>query len=957
MKNELKIKLGVILVLIGLSIYALWPSIERYYVLGREKYEALQQSDPARYQELNEKSLHLGLDLQGGMYLLLGVRTEEVLDRELESRVNDVKDWLGKDQLPFLDVKKVNATLEVGFSKYEELSRARDKLQSILGKSFKFATRSDAARQILVVQADASYVTRIEEDAFNQVMETLRNRIDQLGVAEPQIQRQGLTGSRILIQLPGLKDPDQAKRVIGKVAELQFRIVLASNATKEPLMTKYPGGCPDKDPADQKEIYTCPDNTIIVPGELPGGFGESRPGYYHLEANVPASGRDLESASQGVDQYGKPAVHFTVKSASSEAFGRLTRDNLGKQMAIVLDSNVKSAPTLQGRITRNGEITGSFTSEEAYELALTLRSGALPASVEYLEQRSVGASLGDDSIRQGKNSFIVATLLVIVFMFFYYRTAGVNAVISLAVSMLMIMAGLALFGATLTMPGIAGLVLTVGMGVDANVLIFERMRDELKLGRTFRAAVGAGFEKAFSAIADSNATTVIAAALLFQFGTGSVRGFAVTLTLGVIATMFGALWISRVLFELKLNHWKNFKLRFANMLHWIGLPDENDIDFFRFRHKAIGLSVALTILGVLAMGYNSMRTGNMLNWGIDFSGGALLEVGFDKPVNVGEIRSTLEAAGFQPTIQEFGDERTMLVRTLTAQETIAANKAQYTQRIQQEVKLAFQLDPEATHAEILLAPGEGVKVEDLKAAVDALKLGDNTRVSVDSGKLRIRISEVTDRMLQALKAHFEPGNPVTERRTETVGPQVGSELKTSAIWALTIALIAQLIYITFRFELRYAVGAILALFHDAWMGITVLAVFYLEIDMSVIAALLTIIGYSINDTIVVFDRVRENTPKYRKEGFIRLINVSTNEMLSRTILTSSTVLMCSITLWLLGGEVLKSFAVCLTVGVLTGTYSSIYVAAPLAYYWEQWQSKRAKRPPAPAAKAKQAARR
>ncbi|MBI2572178.1 MAG: protein translocase subunit SecD [Candidatus Schekmanbacteria bacterium] len=943
MKKELKIKIGFLLFLVALCLYTLWPTAERYS-MSRAAYEALRTSDPERYQRLTQNALHLGLDLQGGMHLLLGVRTEEVLDKELEGLVNDVKQWLSEAAMPHASVRKVETRLEIALRTEEELAAAEDTLADRLGPSFSLARRDaaegDGGVQMLTATAAQAYVAKLQEDALEQVIETLRNRVDELGVAEPQIQRQGQRSHTILVQLPGLKDPDQAKRVIGKVAELQFRIVLASHESPEALMAQYPHGCPDRDPHDQKELYACPDDTIVLPGELASRGTEVRAGYYHLQDNVPASGRDLQSARVGADQYGMPTVEFTIKGASSQAFGRLTQQHLGKQMAIILDGHVKSAPVLQGVITRNGEITGHFTQREAYELALTLRSGALPASVEYLEERTVGASVGDDAIRQGRNSFVVGTMLVVLFMLFYYRRAGLNAIGSLAIAMLMVLAGLAGFGATLTLPGLAGLVLTVGMGVDANVLIFERMRDEKKLGRSVRVAVAAGYKKALSAIADSNITTLLGALLLFQLGTGPVRGFAVTLILGVLGSMFAALYVSRTFFEVRQALGWKIALRWGDMLSWIGVGPDPHIDFFRFRKPALGISAALTLVGVMALGYNDYRSGSILNWGIDFSGGALLQVQFAHPVDISEVRSILSRAGFDPSIQQFGDGNEVLIRTLSTEDSVSAAREQVARRLTDGIDLPFRFDPEAPYAEVVLLPGDQVSVDQLATAVGALGLGADVAVESDGGRVRLRLSEVTARILKALKAHFEPANPVAERRTELVGPQVGKDLKVTALLALSLGLLAQLVYIAFRFELRYALGAILALFHDAWMAITVLAIGYYEINMPTIAAMLTVIGYSVNDTIVVFDRVRENTERFATGGFVPLINASTNEMLSRTILTAGTTLMSSVALWVLGGEVMRSFAVALTVGVVTGTYSSIYIAGALAYYWGEWQAKR-----------------
>ncbi len=882
--------------------------------------------------------MRLGLDLQGGMYLLLKVRTDEVLDKELEGLVNDIKARLSSDNVPYQSVRKVENTIQIKFLRSEERTNANTPLSAYLGRSFTISSFSRDRAYYLTVRAEPSYVSKIEEDAFSQVMETLRNRIDQLGVAEPNIQRQGLTGHRILIQLPGLKDPDQAKRVIGKVAELEFRIVIEEAPTKETLMAKFPAGCPDSDPADQKEKYVCPDGSVILPGALPALGDRSSPGYYRLEGNVPASGRDLESAHVGADQYGKPDIEFTIKPASSTAFGRLTKENLGKQMAIILDGRVKSAPTLQGRITRNGQITGYFTQQEAYELALTLRSGALPASVEYLEERSVGATLGDDSIRQGRNALLFGFFLVLIFIVIYYRASGINALIGLFFTMLILMAVLALFGAALTLPGIAGLVLTVGMAVDANVLIFERIREEMANTKSVRVAIRYGFDKATSAIADANVTTLIAAFVLMQFGSGPVRGFAITLTIGVLASMFSALVISKLIYRVVLTYWPKFQIRFR------ALVGQTSYNFLSFRRQALGASLVFIVLGLVSMGFNRVTEGNILNWGIDFSGGALLQVQFAKPVAIDEIRKVLRKTGFTPSIQTFGEENEILIRTQASEASVAKTKMELEAKIKEGLNLPFEFDDRASHAEILLLPEENTKVEDLENALAAVGLGENAKISIQEEKVQIRISEITARILRILKQHYESEegdrNEVTERRAELVGPQVGDELKEAATLAVIAALIGILLYVSVRFEFCYALGAVVALFHDVLITLAVFSWLGLEVDLPTIAAILTVVGYSLNDTIVVFDRVRENERRFRKKGVIELLNASINETLSRTVLTSLTTLFVVLMLLMFGGEVIKDFAVALTIGVVAGTYSSIFIASPVVYYWGEWQKGR-----------------
>jgi preprotein translocase subunit SecD len=378
----------------------------------------------------------------------------------------------------------------------------------------------------------------IRESAVRQARQTIDNRINELGVNEMVIQRQGLTGTRILVQLPGVEDPERVKDMLRTTAVLQWRLVQAGPAdTREALVDSLGGQLPP--------------NTEILPSVPQDISGVEYPGAYYVVDLIPiVEGRELKNARLSQDQMGLPAVGFSLDANATAKFANFTGQNIGRQLAVVLDGRIQTAPTIESRISGDGIIQGSYTMEEAEDLALVLRAGALPASIQYLEDRSVGPSLGRESIRQGLMAASVGLALVVVFMLVYYRGAGVNAVLALALNLLIVLGVMAAIGATLTLPGIAGLILLIGMSVDANVLIFERIREELDLGKTVRSAIDAGFSKAFSAILDANLTTLIAAVFLFQFGTGPVKGFAVTLWIGILASMFTALFVSRVLFAL-----------------------------------------------------------------------------------------------------------------------------------------------------------------------------------------------------------------------------------------------------------------------------------------------------------------------------------------------------------------------------------------------------------------------
>ena len=477
------------------------------------------------------KKINLGLDLQGGMHLALEVETSKAVEGQIERILEEIRDQLRKEQihkviLDRLEGNRISAKIED--------PEALDKFNAIIKKDFDFLKRSqrtEAGVSTITLEMPASEAKETEKLAVDQALETIRNRIDQFGVAEPDIRRQG--ENRILIQLPGIKDTERAKELIGRTALLEFKLVDDTDDVNAALKGNVPPGTEilyqvRQDPESGK--------TIKVP--------------FLLRKRTLLTGAYLTNARVEFDQFNVPYVSIKFDKKGARIFERITGDNVKKRLAIVLDNTVASAPVIQERIAGGqARITGNFTLDEAKDLAIVLRAGALPAPVKILEERTVGPSLGADSIREGLISMLVGGILVVLFMIVYYKGAGMIADIALILNIPLIAAGLAGFQATLTLPGIAGIILTIGMAVDANVIIFERIREELTVGRTPRAAVSAGFDRATLTILDANVTTLIAAVVLFQFGTGPVKGFAVTLSMGVIASMFTALILSRMIFD------------------------------------------------------------------------------------------------------------------------------------------------------------------------------------------------------------------------------------------------------------------------------------------------------------------------------------------------------------------------------------------------------------------------
>jgi preprotein translocase subunit SecD len=477
------------------------------------------------------KQINLGLDLQGGMHLVLEVETSKAVESQVERILEEIRDGLRKEQIRRITLDRIEGNR---ISAKIEDPEALDKFNAILKKDFDFLERqprTEAGVSTIILQMSAKEAKEIEKLAVDQALETIRNRIDQFGVAEPDIRRQG--ENRILIQLPGIKDTDRAKDLIGRTALLEFKLVDDTDDVNAALKGNVPPGKEilyqiRKDPESGK--------TTKVP--------------FLLKKRTLLTGAYLTNARVDFDQFNVPFVSIKFDKKGARIFDRITGENVNKRLAIVLDNTVASAPVIQERIAGGqARITGNFTLEEAKDLAIVLRAGALPAPVKILEERTVGPSLGADSIREGLISMLVGGILVVLFMIVYYKGAGVIADVALMLNILLIAGGLAGFQATLTLPGIAGIILTIGMAVDANVIIFERIREELALGRTPRAAVDAGFDRATLTILDANVTTLIAAVVLFQFGTGPVKGFAVTLSLGVIASLFTALILSRLIFD------------------------------------------------------------------------------------------------------------------------------------------------------------------------------------------------------------------------------------------------------------------------------------------------------------------------------------------------------------------------------------------------------------------------
>jgi preprotein translocase subunit SecD len=492
-------------------------------------------------------NINLGLDLQGGMHLVLQVKTADAVRSETDKDMDQLRRELTKEELTGVTTRRTgDATFELtgvtpdGYDKVDEV--AKDIFYRGPGQGEKWEwSRQGEGLAFTMAQANQS---DIREQAVIQALQTIRNRVDAFGVSEPVIARQGIGGDRIVVQLPGVDDPERIRRLIKSTAFLEFRLVDQRDdkpsPTRQGVLEAYGGQLP-------------PD-VEILPQDLRSETGRATgQQFWALLKNRVITGRDLKTARPGQGQFREPVVQFELTADGARQFGKVTGESIGRKLAIILDGKVQSAPVIEDRITDSGIIRGQFTPDEVTDLSMVLRSGALPAGIDYLEERTVGASLGADSIAQGIRAGILGGILVVLTMLIVYRLSGVNAVVSLVLNIVLIFGALAYFGATLTLPGIAGIVLTIGMAVDANVLVFERIKEELAVGRTVKSSIDEGFGKALSSITDANVTTLIAALFLFQFGTGPIRGFAVTLSIGILGTLFTAVFVSRFLFDLTLS--------------------------------------------------------------------------------------------------------------------------------------------------------------------------------------------------------------------------------------------------------------------------------------------------------------------------------------------------------------------------------------------------------------------
>ena len=697
----------------------------------------------------------------------------------------------------------------------------------------------------LDIQGGTSFLIRLVQPEGNQpltknnleqAVEVIRKRVDYFGGGEPVISPVGT--DRILVQIPGL-DPAkivEARQQLSRVAKLEFRLVYPDNGER---LRAIDAGSEVIPPEYRIESYTIqPSN----PGEKPT-----------QERLLVKKKADLggDRVKESAAYYGNEGwtVQLRFDGEGAKKFGQITEANVGHRFAIVLDGIIQSAPVIRTAIYGGDAIiSGRFTEQEARGLASVLENPLqTPVSVE--EERSVSPTLGLDSIRASILAGLLGLAITLLLVLVYYKFAGLIANIVLIVNIVLLLGAVTMFNFVLTLPGIAGIILTIGLAVDASVLIYERLREELALGKTLKVALQTAYEKAFSSILDANVTTLITAVILFWKASGPVKGFAISLTMGILCSLFTALIIGRNLFSWFVD---TGKVRRISMLHLIS---SQHIDFLGKGLLAVACSAALLIAGATAFVVRGDR-----NFGVDFRGGDLLSLSAAKSVQLAQVRESL---------------RPLHLDNEPIQQSAQGNRSFIT-----------------------------------------LRLPLNT----------------SDKVQKAIREHVPNGEFKVERE-ERVGALVGGELARSSLWALGIGIFGILIYVTFRFELSFAIGAIVALLHDVLMTVGVFSLLGRELTLTMVGAVLTIAGYSINDTIVVYDRIREGLASGRKGTIEQIMNESINQTLSRTILTSTVTLIPILCLFFLGGPVLRDFSLAIIIGVVVGTYSSIFIASPIVLWW------------------------
>ena len=911
------------------------------------------------YKQVQNKEINLGLDLKGGMNVMLQVQLEDL-----------VKALAGDNASPEFQQAVALAKERSVTNKADFITLFAEAWKEVAGGqrlSAIFGTM-DMQGRIDPETTDEQVITVLREEAESAVSNSfnvLRNRIDRFGVTQPSIQKIGNTG-RILVELPGVKEPERVRKLLQGTASLEFwttyteseiapylreanALLAQLEADDEPAfeaeqsaegdivaeelkaqdsedadLEAYrkanplfavlsPSGFRDNacigfataaDTALVNKYLSRPEVAAIFPAEFRPMWGvkpsEYVPGdnVYELVA-IKASSRDGKAPLDGGSvtdarveynerQGGEPSVSMTMNADGASTWARLTKENVGRQIAIVLDGTVYSYPNVLNEITGGvSSITGHFTIEEATDLTNVLKSGKLPAPATIVQEQVVGPSLGAASIRAGLISFLIAFILVLIYMIFFYKGAGVAADIALLTNVVLLFGVLAAFGAVLTLPGIAGLVLTLGMAVDANVIIYERVKEELKAGKGLGKAIHDGYANAYSAIIDGQVTTLLTGLVLFFFGSGPIKGFATTLIIGIITSVLTSIFITRIIFDDRVARGKSISFETNITKNFL---KGTKIDFLGGRKWSYIVSGALIVISLCSIFIKGFT------YGVDFTGGRTYVVRFDKPVTAEEVREAASKV-FDLAASEQGLSGT------------SVEVKQFGGDSQMKITTSYKYEDESTTVD---AEIEGMLFEAMKGFFDeGLTLSDFTS-TLD--------------------------NPNGIISSDKVGASIANDIKRNAVISIILALIVIFAYIAFRFKgWAWGLGGVVSLAHTAIIIIGFFSLFSgilpfnLDVDQTFIAAILTIIGYAINDNVVIFDRIRENLGLHPNDDFKQTVNKSLNATLTRTVNTSVSTLLPMLAIAIFGGESIRGLSVALCVGILIGTYASIMIGTPIMY--------------------------
>ncbi len=879
------------------------------------------------YQSVKEKEINLGLDLKGGMNVMLQVQLEDLvkalsgnstdpdfvaaLSQAKANNVNSSQDFIGLFAEAWNQVAPQRRLAEI-FATYE----LRDKVSND-------ATNAEV---ITVIRGEAKSAV---DNSFN----VLRNRIDRFGVTQPNIQQVGNSG-KILIELPGVKDPERVRKLLQGTASLEFWPTYQGNevdlyavdarvseilgnlgdstAVANPLfqvlspsgwnnacigfaqgvdtvkVNQYLAMASDVLPAGFKGLWSVKPTDLVKGSnlyELVAIKVNSRDGKAPLDGGVVT---DARVNFNGQQNGGTPSVSMTMNAEGASIWARLTKDNIGKQVAIVLDGLVYSYPTVNTEITGgSSEITGNFDVQEAEDLANVLKSGKLPAPATIIQEQVVGPSLGSASIKAGLISFLIAFCLVLIYMVFFYQGAGFIADVALLCNVVLLFGVLVSFGAVLTLPGIAGLVLTLGMAVDANVIIYERIKEELAAGKGFSLAVHDGYKNAYSAIIDGQLTTLITGIILYIFGSGPVQGFATTLIIGIVTSVLTSIFITRIIFDDRIQRGKTVAM--SNKLT-ANILKNTKVDFIGAKKWSYMVSGALIVISIASIAFKGF------SYGVDFTGGRTYVVRFDQSVKAEDVRAAVENT-FQVAAQAAGEDQ------------YSVEVKQFGGDAQMKITTQYKNKSEDTAVD--------AEIESL--LFDALKGFYAEQTTIDQ-----------------FTSTLENPNGIVS--SDKVGPTIARDITRSAFIAVFLALLAIFAYIAFRFKgWTWGLGGVVSLAHTALIVIGFFSLFNgilpfnLDVDQTFIAAILTIIGYAINDNVVIFDRIREQRGLHPKEDFRTTVNTALNATLTRTLNTSISTLLPMLAIAIFGGESIRGLAVALCLGVIIGTYASIMIGTPIMF--------------------------